>query len=160
MISNKEYTITELYLYLKLDMWNSGRVARWGHVKKVDIENDNSTNTGYYLPKVLNSYTSFSPAKQLGIGLYLLDLYLVKRDVWNRQLVYLAVIAVCQTTMAHIKTVYCIEITNSIELGALRELMTDNPAQSSMRKRKSPFRVSRTPRTFDSSPINSIRRKH
>lgn len=160
MIDHKEYTVTDLYLQLKLDIWRSGRVSRWGHVEKINVRSDNSTNSGYYIPKALKSYSSFSPAKQLGIGLYLLDLHLVKRDVWNRQLVYIAVIAICRSTMAKIETIHCLQITNSIELGALHNLITDNPAQSSKRKRKSPFRVSRTPRTFDSSPINSVPRKH
>lgn len=157
---DREYTITDLYLYLKLNIWRSGRVARWGHVSKVDVNKDNSTNSAYYVSNPLDSYTSFSPAKQLNTGLYLLDLQLVKRDVWNRKLVYLAIIAVCRTTMAKIETIHCLQITNSMELGAFCNLLTDNPAQSSKRKRKSPFRVGTTPRTFDSSPINSVRRKH
>lgn len=160
MINDKEYTVTDLYLRLKLDIWRSGRVARWGYVKKVDILKDNSTDSAYYIPKSLNSYTSFSPAKQLGIGLYLLDLHLVKRDVPNRRIVYLAIITVCKTTMAQIETIHCLQITNSMEPAALQKLITDNPAQASMRKRKSPFRVSTTPRTFDASPIHSVRRKH
>ena len=160
MADNKQYNVTELYLYLKLGIWRSGRVANWGHVEKVEVKSDNSTAGGYYVSKALDRYCAFSDAKQLGIGLYLLDLHLVKRDVRNNRIVYLAIIAVCKTTMAQIETIYCLQITNSIELGALQKLITDNPAQSTMRKRKSPFRVSKTPRTFDSSPIHSVRRKH
>ncbi|WP_165042173.1 hypothetical protein [Dysgonomonas sp. ZJ709] len=160
MINDKEYTVTDLYLRLKLDIWRSGRVARWGHVKKVDIQKDNSTSTAYYIPKPLNSYNSFSLAKQLATGLYLLDLHLVKRDVWNKQLVYIAIIAICRSTMAQIQTIHCLQVTNSLELGIFRNLITDNPAQASMRKRKSPFRVSKTPRTFNASPINATPRRN
>lgn len=156
----KEHSITELYLYLKLDIWRSGRVANWGHVKKTDIKSDKSTASGYFVSKTLDRYTSFSPAKQLGIGLYLLDLHLVKRDISNRKTVCLAIVAVCKTTMAQIEMIHCLQIINSMEPGALQKLITDNPAQASMRKRKSPFRVSTTPRTFDASPIHSVRRKH
>jgi hypothetical protein len=160
MANNKEYTVTDLYQHLKLDIWRSGRVAGWGDVRKVNVRSDNTVSTGYHIAKPLSSYSPFSPAKQLGTGLYLLDLQSVKRDVWNRQLVYIAIIAVCKSTMSHIQTIHCLQITNSLESGALRKLMTDNPAQASIRKRKPLFRTGKTPRAFDSSPLHSVRRKH
>lgn len=158
MAASKEYTVTELYQWLKLDIWRSGRVIRWGHVKKVAVRSDHSTVGGYFLPKALSSYNSFSLAKQLAVGVYLLDFRLVKKDVLNKQIVSQVLIAVCRTTMAQLQTIHCLEITNTLELSELRSLISDNPPQISMRKRKSPFSAKRTPRTFDSSPFNSIRR--
>ncbi|MDR3286820.1 MAG: hypothetical protein LBT27_05205 [Prevotellaceae bacterium] len=74
------YTIAELYLLLKLDIWRQGDVVGCKWVKKLNADTDGNTGNGYIgLQQPIWKHIISSYKKQLDIGLYLLNLYSQKK---------------------------------------------------------------------------------
>jgi hypothetical protein len=149
MIDGK-YTIAELYLSLKLDIWRQGDVDGWGLVEKLPVFEDKSVNIVSVKP-AKDYLSSFLIKKHLDIGLYLLDLYLLEKNEPG-ETVSIAVIAVCQTTMEHLKSVTYLKITNALKLEELQTIVSENPT---VPRKKTSY----TPNMKDiyASPLNARR---
>lgn len=143
------YTISEFYLMLKLGLFRNGKVGNWGYL---------SVNRELLcLGKPPEEYRGQLYAKkQLGTGLYLLDLYLLEKGGNNRR-VYMMVIAVCRTTLRHKEKIYVLKLTGIHNVAEIEEAVGSG---SLSRKRKSVLRRKPGKAAFDSSPLNSVPRKH
>jgi hypothetical protein len=111
---NRLYTPEEFYQSLKLDIWHFGRVSAWGRVEKISAAD---------LPIRKNYGQSSIIKRHLGTGLYLLDLYLQETDRWSENKVYIAVIAVCRTTLDHIQTVHYLRAVNNMTMTDLKDFI-------------------------------------
>lgn len=143
------YTIQEFYLMLKLGLFKSGKVGNWGYV---------SINSNpLYLKKSIDKYQDQLYAKkQLGIGLYLLDLYLLERNN-NNQGAYIMVVSVCRTTLNYKEKIYVLKLESIHNVADIKDAIVSG---SLSRKRKSVFGRKSRKATFDASPLNSVRRKY
>jgi hypothetical protein len=142
------YTIQEFYLMLKLGLFRSGKVGNWGYIS--------INKEPLYLKKPLEEYQNRLYAKkQLGIGLYLLDFYLLEKGADNRG-VHMMVVSVCRT-LSDKERIYVLKLAGTHDATYLKEAVTNGNLS---RKRKSVFRREPKKSTFDASPLNSVPRKH
>ena len=143
------YTIQEFYLLLKLGIFRNGKVGNWGYVSSGSINE-------FFLKKNQKEYRNQNYAKkQLGIGIYLLDLYQLEKQ--NNQGVFIMFIATCRTTLSQKEKIYRLRLTSVFLVNDVK-LATEEGTLS--RKRKSIFRKSPLRRRIDASPINSVRGQH
>lgn len=140
-MTGKEYTLQEFYLHLKLDIWRWGQVAGWGLVEKVTIDKDSVDKKIDFHTRSLKSYYSSSLIKkQLGLGIYLLDLVPIKQNQESGKAVSLAVIAVCRNVIDKKETVHCLKITSKAGFKDIKNtILTGQPSQQ-VRRRKSSLR--------------------
>jgi hypothetical protein len=138
-----DYTISEFHTLLKLNLFKSGKVWNWGYVSICD--------NPLYLKKPLTEYQNQSYAKkQLGIGLYLLDLYLLQNDL------YVMIITVCRTDINHKEKIYALKLSSTLPVDAIKNAIQESvPYVSSFTRKKTT-----THRRIDTSPINSYTRKY
>ncbi|MFV0332166.1 MAG: hypothetical protein ACK5KL_20440 [Dysgonomonas sp.] len=143
------YTIPEFYMMLKLGLFRSGKIGNWGYVS--------INKEPLYLKKTLCGYQNQPYAKkQLGIGLYLLDLYLLERNN-NNQGTYMMVISVCRTSLDYKEKIYVLKLESIHNVADVKEAVLSGNLS---RKRKSIFGRKSRKATFDASPINSVPRKY
>lgn len=169
---NNQYSISDFYLFLKLGLWKRGYVANWGAISSIltckrsgegefsYLGNKTLTDKDniFFGKKPVSYYHNQLHAKHaLGIGLYLLDFYLSDRQSYNNENTYILVICVCRSNLQNKEYIYYLQVTNSLDIVKFR-IAIENRENS--RKRTSVFRQKPSQRTFDSSPINSVRRKH
>jgi hypothetical protein len=144
------YTIQEFYLMLKLGLFRNGKVGNWGYISSGDINR-------CFLKRPLTEYQNRLYAKkQLGIGLYLLDLYLLEKADNNRG-TYIMIISVCRTTLSHKEKIYILRLAGIHPVANTKEAIISG---SLSRKRKSIFARKPGKATFDASPLNSVPRKY
>lgn len=143
-------SISEFYLMLKLGFFKSAKVENRGYFSISSINE-------HFLRKPLSAYQDqYYAKKQLAIGLYLLDSYLLSKSSSNTA-TYLLIIAVCQTTLEHKENIYIVKVSDiGIETDVISLLNEGVPAT---KKRKSVFRKRSRKPYFDSSPLNSVPRK-
>ena len=143
------YTISEFQLMLKLGLFKSGKVGNWGYVSIY--------NNPLYLKKSLDEYWSQLYAKkQLGVGLYLQDLYLLQKDDNNRG-IYIMVISVCRTSLNHKERVYALKLLSSHSIHDIKDAIM-NSTLSKKQTLINQWQPNR--RRIDTSPINSVSRKY
>ncbi|MDR1501097.1 MAG: hypothetical protein LBT43_01405 [Prevotella sp.] len=143
------YTIQEFYLMLKLGLFRNGKVGNWGYIS--------INKEPFYQKKSLEEYQVRLYAKeQLGIGLYLLDLYLLEKGN-NNQGTYIMVISVCRAILDYKEKTYVLKLVSSHRTTNIRDAIITG---SLSRKRKSVFGRKSRKATFDASPLNSVPRKY
>lgn len=140
-MTGKEYTLQEFYLHLKLDIWRWGQVAGWGLVEKVTIDKDSVDKKIDFHTRSLKSYYSSSLIKkQLGLGIYLLDLILLKNDVERGEMVSLAIVAIGRNVIDKKETIHSLKITSTAGFKDIKNtILTGQPSQQ-VRRRKSSLR--------------------
>jgi hypothetical protein len=143
------YTIAELYLLLKMDIWRQGDVVGWGRVEKLSVDADGKTNKVYTgsVKSARNYVLSPLIKRHLTTGLYLLDLYLSEKNRETGENIYIAVIAVCRTTIEHLKSVFYLKISNKMDLTEFQDFVSEN-LFSKPYVRKATSRKPNTGRTF------------
>lgn len=143
------YTISEFYLLLKLGIFREGNVANWGYLSynKIILP---------LLRKPVESYRNELYKKQLGTGLYLLDIYLNNKNSSNLG-EYILVISVSNMNIPSREKIYILKLTSQNDTQYLKTAITEGTLS---RKRTSFFRKKLRRATFDSKPFNSIERKH
>lgn len=162
-----KYSISDFYLLLKLGLFRSGNVSGWGYLSVNGIRS-------CFLRKPPEAYTdNYRAKKQLGIGIYLLDLYLWQKSINDRD-TYILVISVNRNILSHNTKVYvlklrsCNEITDTADIReAVEESAFSSFYDSSSssypdrrpRRRKSIFRKRPNKPGFDFSPLNAKRLK-
>lgn len=145
------YTTSDFYLMLKLGLFRGGEVEKWGDISVLN------NNNILFLKKNIEEYKNQLFAKrQLTNGLYLLDFYLHQRYT-NNQSDYIVIISVCKTTLCNKDKIYVLKLSNSQTVENTINIIKNGDLP---RKRRSLFRRKSNKRTFDSSPLNSIPRKH
>lgn len=159
------YTLSEFYLYLKLGIWQTGDVEGWGFVQRADIYSDGLTNKGFITLKQREEYKKDEIIKtELHAGLCLVDMYPLdiqqtskynnKYKIYN----YLVVISECRLKGTFEENIYYLKITNYKPMEQFRKIINDG---AQMRKSNwSPIKPKRRTSRFDSSPLNSVTRKH
>ncbi|MFV0329218.1 MAG: hypothetical protein ACK5KL_05220 [Dysgonomonas sp.] len=163
-MARQEYTLSDFYLYLKLGIWQTGMVEGWGLTRKVDVYPDGKTNKGCIVIKQPDEYKKEGITKtELQIGLNLLDMYPLdvqqtsknnnKYKIYN----YLIIISECRLKGTFDEQIYYLKVTNYQTLEQFRKIINDGAQarKSNWSPIKPKHRVSR----FDSSPLNSVRRK-
>lgn len=137
------YSIPEFYLLLKLGLFKGGKVGNWGHVSVC-------TNP-LYLRKPLEEYQKQFYAKtQLGVGLYLQDLYLLQENL------YIMVVAVCRTSMKRKEKIYILKLYSNYPV----EGMTKAIKESVLYKKPISIRTTKMQhRRVTGSPLNAFFRK-
>lgn len=141
------YSISEFYLLLKLGIFRGGKVDGLGSVSCSDA------NTAFLRKPLAEYQRKVYFKKQLGTGLYLLDLYpLEKRD--NRGA---HIMVVCRTTLSYKEKIYVLKLTGTSNVSDIKATVENG---TSARKRKPVFGRKKRKSTFDSSPLNSVRRKY
>lgn len=137
----KEYTLQEFYLRLKLDIWRWGQVAGWGLVKKVTIDKDSVDKKMDFHTRSLKSYrTSSLIKKQLGLGIYLLDLILLRHNAKSGETVSLAIVAIGRNVMDKKETIHCLIVTSKIAFNDLKNTILTGQPSLPVRKRRSSLR--------------------
>lgn len=169
---NNRYTITDFYLFLKLGLWKTGSVANWGSISNVlvyrKVNNSgfvslgNKSLTQRDSPLVTKRPVSYYqnllyPKKQLGIGIYLLDFYLLAKNNYNKESNYMMVISTCRSNLENKEYIYYLKVTNYLDILNFKAAI-DN--QETAQKRTSLFRRSISYRRPDTSPLHSVRRKY
>jgi len=160
------YTLSDFYLYLKLGIWHTGDVDSWGLVQKINVIADGITNKGCFTIKQPKEYRTEKINKtELHRGLYLLDLYPLdigqtskynnKYKIYN----YLVVISECRLKGAFEEHIYYLKVTNNKPLEQFSKI-TGGGAATMKRSNWSPIKPKRRISRFDSSPLNSVKRKH
>lgn len=119
-MKEKEYTLSAFYLLLKLGLWHSGKVFKWGYVETCNRDNA-------YVDKMCIPFFRTKPKfplakKQLGIGIYLLNTSLVEQNVITNDITHIVEIAVCKTTMAYVESIYYLKVRNKKTILDFREL--------------------------------------
>lgn len=166
------YTLQEFYCYLKLGIRISGPVDGWGLVQQISVYPDGMTDKGCFVTKMPNAYKDGlqQSRRQLSIGLQLLGLYPMEDHQSGKYsdkykiYTHLAVVSHCVLRGAYDEQIYYLKITNSEPLSTFRTKIYDSSQtgiSSSGRsnggyKPRTKRRVSRV----DTSPINSVSRKH
>lgn len=143
------YTISEFYLLLKLGIFRGGNVANWGYI---------SHDKGVLplLRKLPETYRDELYKKQLGTGLYLLDIYL--HNKYRSKLgEYILVISVSRMAIPGKEYTYILKLISEHDTHYLKTAVTKGILS---RKRTSVFRKKPGRAIFDSKPFNSIERKH
>lgn len=137
----KEYTLQEFYLRLKLDIWRWGQVAGWGLVEKVTIDKDSVDKKMDFHTRSLKSYrTSSLIKKQLGLGIYLLDLILLSHNAESGETVSLAIVAIGRNVMDKKETIHCLRVTSKIAFNDLKNTILTGQPSLPVRKRRSSLR--------------------
>ncbi len=137
----KEYTLQEFYLRLKLDIWRWGQVAGWGLVEKVTIDKDSVDKKMDFHTRSLKSYrTSSLIKKQLGLGIYLLDLILLRHNAESGETVSLAIVAIGRNVMDKKETIHCLRVTSKIAFNDLKNTILTGQPSRPVRKRRSSLR--------------------
>ncbi len=137
----KEYTLQEFYLRLKLDIWRWGQVAGWGLVEKVTIDKDSVDKKMDFHTRSLKSYrTSSLIKKQLGLGIYLLDLILLRHNAESGETVSLAIVAIGRNVMDKKETIHCLRVTSKIAFNDLKNTILTGQPSLPVRKRRSSLR--------------------
>lgn len=141
----KVYSLTELCVFLKLDIWTRGEVANMGIVSVEKNIYNFSTDTKRY-------WTQKYAKGQWGNGLYLNDWVLLEKS--NKMNTYVAVVAVCNKIFEFKKKIYFLKIQSTIELD--RQTISNEPPRRrklfSYRKRSSGMR-------YDGSSVNAALRR-
>jgi len=159
------YTLSDFYLYLKLGIWHIGDVEGWGTVQKMDVYSNGLTNKGCFVIKQPQEYKKSEITKtELQTGLYLLDMYPLdtgqtskynnKYKIYN----YLVVISECRLKGTFEENIYYLKVTNYRSLEQFRKIINDGAQVR--RSNWSPIKPKRRVSRFDSSPLNSVSRKH
>lgn len=166
------YTLQEFYLYLKLGIWTSGTVDGWGFVQQVTVYPDGMSNKGCFVLKMPKAYKDElqQSRQQLSAGLQLLDLYSLEEQQTskynNKYKIYshLAVVGDCRLRGAYDEQIYYLKITNSDPITTFRTKIYDSKQVeiSAFKKnnRSTILRKKRRVSRIDTSPINSVTRKH
>lgn len=142
------YDISEFHLMLKLGLFRSGKVGNWGYISVCD--------NPLYLKRPLAEYQrQLYAEKQLGIGLYLHDLYLLQKD--NIEGTYIMVISVCRTNLNCKEKIYVLKLLSNIPTADIKTAIMNGTL---FKKRSSIIQRQSNRRSIDTSPINSIPRKH
>lgn len=128
------YTISEFYLMLKLGFFKSGKVEDRGYFTSGEMNN-------IFLTKSLDQYQrQLYAKKQLAIGLYLLDFFLLKKE--SNFATYIFVISVCNTTLNNKEKIYVLKLSKaSVDTDIntfIDTLFSKQPIKK--RKRRSLFR--------------------
>lgn len=145
-----DYTISELYLMLKLGLFKSGKITKRGYLSSGSINER-------FLLKPLSEYAEQLYAqKQLAIGLYLLDSFVLTKNN-NNQVTYILVMCVCRTNLNNKEKIYVLRLSGIPSGTDIIALMS---GEIVIRKRKSVFRKKPGKSFFDASPLNSVSRKH
>lgn len=165
-MAGREYTLSDFYLYLKLGIWQTGMVEGWGLTRKVDVYPDGKTNKGCFVIKQPDEYKQVGMTEtKLRPGLNLLDMHLLdirQTDRYNNKYKiynYLIVISECRLKGTFEENIYYLKVTNYQTLEQFRKIINSDERvirRSNWSPIKPKHRVSR----FDSSPLNSVRRKY
>lgn len=161
------YTLSDFYLFCKLGIWHSGNVEGWGLVEKIEVDADGLTNKGCFIVEKPEAYKDMAKiiGSELYAGLYLLDLRLLdiqKTNKFNNKYKiynYLVVISECRLWGVFGEHIYYLKVTNYQPLEQFRRQLYDGIA-TNKRSNWSPIKPKRNVRRFDSSPLNSVTRKH
>lgn len=141
----KVYSLTELCVFLKLDIWTRGEVANIGIVSVEKNIYNFSTDIKRY-------WTQQYAKGEWGNGLYLNDWVLLEKS--NKMNTYVAVVAVCNKIFEFKKKIYFLKIQSTIELD--RQTISNEPSRRrklfSYRKRSSGMR-------YDGSSVNAALRR-
>ena len=136
----KDYSLPEFCLRLKLGIWRTGAVAGWGRVEIVAVHAGDSavaphrrrcrdaetatgytggvTDWGFFIRKPPEAYVRSPLAKERpGRGLILLDSYCTTTKNAAKESVRIAVVAVCRATTECIEAVYLLRITDRSDGG-------------------------------------------
>lgn len=161
-----QYTLSELYLLLKLGIWQSGNVDNWGLVQKIDVYPDGKTNKGCFVTKQPEEYKKNEIIRtELRKGLYLLDMYSLDEQQtakYNNKYkiyTYLIVISECRLKGTFEEHIYYLKITNYQTFEQFRKQLYDGVVPIK-RSNWSPLKPKRRVSRFDNSPLNAVRRKH
>lgn len=160
-MTDREYTLTEFYRYLKLDIWRQGQVQGWGRIEKVRIPKEAAGEKIDFHAKSLKSYRSSSLVKkQLGLGLYLLDLIPVRKNEATGETVQLAVIAVCRHVLDKAEAVHCLKITGGAGFEEMKNALLSQQPVPPVRRRKSIYRKKPSKVRYENVPVNAYTRKY
>ena len=120
----KEYTIQEFYLLLKLGIFQSGKVGDWGY-----ISTDSSLCV---LKKTVTEYENRPLIKkQIGVGLYLLDLYLLEKDKFRNT--HIMVVSVYRAATAQTK-VYVLKLITAQKVEEVKSAIQENASLTNTQK--------------------------
>ncbi len=143
------YTISDFYLLLKLGLFKGGKVGNWGYVSASNLNS-------YFLDRPISEYHN-KPLikKQLSIGLYLLNLYLLSQK--GNQRTYIMIMSVCRTTLEKEEKIYVLSLTSTYPVDEMQTAIIEGNLS---KRRKSVFRRKARKATFEAAPINSVSRKY
>lgn len=166
------YTLQEFYLYLKLGIWVTGIVDGWGLVRQAIMYPDGMTDKGCFITKKPNEYKDElqQNRQQLSIGLQLLDMYPLEERQTNKYnnkykiYTHLAVVGDSRLRGAYEEQIYYLKITNNDPITIFRTKIYDSKqmeiSASKRNNRSTILRKERRVSRIDTSPLNSVSRKH
>lgn len=142
-------SLTEFYLMLKLGFFKSSQVEDVGYLSSATIHES-------FLSKPLNEYKEQTFAKkQLAIGLYLLDSFLLTKYE-NNQGVYILVVCVCRTNLNNKDKIYALRLSQVPADSDIVALISGEVTQ----KKRTPYFRRKSRRSYlDSNPMNAIPRR-
>jgi hypothetical protein len=159
-MNGEEYPVPLFYLFLKLDLWQRGRVSRWGEVEKVNVNEDGSTDKGFTVSRTFREQKSLSLIKKpLSPGLSLVGLYIQEESRKGNGFIYLAAISV-DDPFRNTSKIVLLKISNQTSRHDFRDIVLDPYAQMPKRSKKPASLYRPKTQQIDTSPVNSYRRKY
>lgn len=164
-MTEREYTLSDFYLHLKLGIWYTGVVEDWGLVQKIDVYPDGRTNKGCFVEvpeKYKQQQTTgreFCNGLRL-LGFYPLDIQQPSKPYYRYKLYnYLIVISECRLKGTFEENIYHLKVTNHQPLEEFVYQISDKPSKvkRGRRKIKDPKVMSNN---FRNNPVYSVTRRY
>jgi len=122
----KEYTIQQFHTLLKLGIFKSGKVADWGYVSSGSINHS-------LLRKPVAEYeTRPLVKKQLGIGLHLLDFYLLGKN--DHRSTHIMVVSAHRVAIEQEAKVYVLKLVTTHKNEAIKTAVKENESLEKAQK--------------------------
>jgi hypothetical protein len=142
------YSIQNFYLLLKLGIFKSGKIADWGHISLDDSRH-------CLLKKSVAEYeTRPLIKKQLDVGLYLLDLYLLEKN--DHRNTHIMVVSVYRAATAQTK-VYVLKL---ITIHKVEEIRTAIKESTTMPQKRTLYSITPKRLFADGGRMGKISQKH
>ena len=147
----KDYTIQEFYLLLKLGIFQSGKVGDWGYVSS-------DSSSLCILKKSVSEYENRPlTKKQLGVGLYLLDLYLLEKDKYRNT--HIMVVSVYRATTGQAK-VYVLKLITGQKTEEVKTAITESSSSVSKGQQRTLYSIKPKRMFADGGRMGKISQKH
>ena len=163
MAAPETYSVSDFLKFLKLGLWSRGYVKDWGFIEKIKLSRDGYAKNDCFIKKWPEEYRekSWCFKKQLGIGLYLQDLYplYAQVDGYSRICSHMLVISVCRLKGVFEEHIYYLKVTNRDSISEFKELIFGKFSPPERRKLRGPFDRIRQLKRYDSGVLSPHRRR-